>query len=885
MAIRYSHPPDENHDGVFLMQHLENVAARVKYVVPESAQTSAGEPLRDVVETLAYVHDFGKATTYFQQYLGELPGTPPNEQFRHHAPVGAFAAYYALETRGYDTETCLAGFVAVGKHHGTLPDIAKYVYDRTHRRANVSPGNQNAAEKQQTIIAKQLEDINNHVPDLASEIFQKATARNGTWKTFYEGFGKLLGKIESSVATTGTGIGIDRDALSDSCYEVVLECWGSLVLADKTSAASAARAETLSAETYAAERPALERLDKHVQELEASVNADPNGTRSERLNHYRSRARTAVLENAERFADDDGGVATLTLPTGMGKTLSGLSAALAIRNRINGDRIVYALPFTSIIDQVVDETEEIYETDTTGRLLTAHHHLSETTIRDKRDEEGNGSGADEADQNDDVGGMLAESWRAGLTITTFVQLFESLAGPSNKQSMKLPALRNSVVVLDEPQSLPLEWWKLVPRLIVMLTDRYDATVIAMTATQPRLFDDSTEFVDNPVELVDNPDAYFETTERVRYHLDASTERYIDTQENPKSYDDATLKLCEAVETNNSTLAICNTIDSARKLTNSVTETLPGLASVGNVYAEELKDARSIDDVKPKSIADRVTATGEQSLLHLSTRIRPVDRLHLIETAKELTDQGHTLLTVSTQLVEAGVDISFDQVYRDLAPIDSIVQAAGRCNRSFERNKGNVTVWWLDAPDNQEKTPAEAVYNQGTSLLPVVAETLESIQSDEDFIAEVSVARTAVEEYYKKLHRQKNVGKREYVTYVDEARGDELTKLSLIDQRRAIDVIVCRTSEERERIENIKKAVEQYDFLTANSLLDDLRTRQVSIPFYRSDSKEARELADLPPVHSDTDLRYVDPSKSEFVDFFDPVTGFVVPDSTVERRFL
>jgi hypothetical protein len=463
-------------------------------------------------------------------------------------------------------------------------------------------------------------------------------------------------------------------------------------------------------------------------------------------------------------------------------------------------------------------------------------------------------------------------------VTTFVQLFESLAGPTNNQSMKLPALRNAVVVLDEPQSLPLDWWKLVPRLVTLLTERYDATVIAMTATQPQLFDDATE-------LVDDPDAYFEATERVTYDLDPSTERYIDRQSDPKSYRDAATTLLEAVESNHSTLAVCNTIDSAKTLTERVTEGRTPFVTVGDAYADELDRTGTVDAIDPTALADRIIENGDRSVLHLSTRLRPIDRLRLIETAKVLTEREHPLLTVSTQLVEAGVDISFDRVYRDLAPIDSIVQAAGRCNRSFERDRGTVTVWWLDAPDDQDKTPAEAVYNHGPALLPVAAETLEAVRGEDDRLSETAVARTAVKRYYERLHEEKNVGTEEYVTFVDEARGDELAPLSLIDQRRAVDVIVCRTDGELETLEEIRTAIDRYEFDTVDTLMDDLRTKRVSVPIYRSDSREARELADLPPVHSETDVRCIDPSEPQFVDFFDPVIGFVVPDTTVERRFL
>lgn len=870
MAVRYSHPPEDDRDGVYLADHLEDVAERVEYIVPADATTPAGESVRDVVETLAYVHDFGKATTFFQQYLGEIPGSPDYDQFRYHAPIGSFAAYYALDARGFDTETCLAGFVAVAKHHGRLPDVAEYVYDRAHRRDGVSARNQNPAEKQQSAIWEQIRDIDGHAPDLAEQVFDDATDGAGDWASFRDGFVDLLADIEAVVGTTGSGPGVDRDALSEPCYALVLQCWGGLVLADKTSAAGAPNDPA----TYAAETPSAKRLDEHVREIEADASADPDGTHAERLNHYRSRARDSVLENVATFADDGGGVATLTLPTGMGKTLTGLSAAFALRDRLDGRRVVYALPFTSVIDQVVDEVEEIYETSTASRLLTAHHHLAETTIRD--DPGDTDARADEADRSDDVSGMLAESWRAGLTVSTFVQLFESLAGPGNRQSMKLPALRDSVVVLDEPQSLPLDWWKLVPRLVEILAERYGATVIAMTATQPQLFEDATE-------LVDDPDAYFAAAERVSYDLDASTERYLSDREGPKPYARAATELRAAFDTGESALAVCNTIDSARELTDRVTDAESTVVDVADEYADVLAEADDADAVDAMAVADRVETAGERAVLHLSTRLRPADRLTLIETAKELTDRGYALVAVSTQLVEAGVDISFDRVYRDLAPIDSIVQAAGRCNRSFERDRGRVTVWWLDAPGDQEKTPAEAVYNRDASLLPVAADTLESVREDVGTLTETAVARTAVEKYYRRLHENRNVGKRTYANYVDDARADELGDLSLIDRQRAVDVLVCRTDAERDLVEDIRRADGEYDFEKRRQLLDETKSLRISVPVYREDSETADAVRGLPELVPDENLRVLD--VRDYDSYFDGTTGFVVPESTVDHQFL
>lgn len=863
MDTIYAHPPENGRPGVELDAHLDDVATRVEHVVPEDAQTPADESLRAVAETLGYVHDFGKATTFFQNYLLD-DRHPEYEEYRYHAPIGSFATYYALDAQGFDVETCLAGFVAVAKHHGRLPDTAKYVHTRAHRRDGEASKSPNSAERQQNAIAKQIQNIDEHARNLAQTVFEDATAGHGEWGAFRDGFGSLLEEIETAVATSGTVPGVNRDALSESCYGLVLQCWSTLVLADKTSAAGADNEPG----TYAATPPSLDRLNTYVEGVEADVRADPDGTRAERLNHYRSRARERVLDNTERFAETGGGVATLTLPTGMGKTLTGLSAAFDLRDRLDGKRVVYALPFTSIIDQVVDEVADIYDTDATGRLLTAHHHLVETTIRDDQD-------AEEADRNDDISGMLAEGWRAGLTVTTFVQLFESLAGPANRQSMKLPALRDSVVVLDEPQSLPLDWWKLVPRLVSMLTEQYDATVVAMTATQPELFDDATE-------LVDDPDSYFEAVERVTYDLDTSVERYITDQSGPISYDAAAEALYDSLRAGESALAICNTIDSARELTERTRDRIKG-TDVARAYSDELAEVGNVTEVDATAIAERVASTGDDALLHLSTRLRPADRLTLIETAKELTRRGYPLVTISTQLVEAGVDISFDRVYRDLAPIDSVVQAAGRCNRSFERDRGRVTVWWLATPGEQTKTPAEAVYNRGASLLPVVAATLNAVRDGSGTLSETEVARTAVTRYYERLDEEKDVGKQTFADYVNEAKADELGRLSLIDQRRAADVFVSRTDAERELAERIREAHRTYDFETLDQLLDETKPLRISVPYYREDSETADAIRALPELIKDEGLYELD--VRQYGSHFDRTTGFVVPDSTVGHQFL
>lgn len=861
MAERYSHPADDGRPPVPLEDHLSDVAERIRLVVPPDTKTPFGSSVQSVGSVLGHVHDAGKLTTWFQEHIdGTRPSGPS-----HHSPLGALLAYNVLEETGHPSEECLAGFVAVAKHHGTLPNVAGYVFEQTAW----IPG-ESIENRQRESIIEQVENIDKGAADLAETIVEDASKGETTWAAFSEAirsktmFDRVASQVSNRLRTNHR-----TSSIPDEFYQCVVQLWSALVLADKTSAARAPRAG------FDHERPDRSTLSNFIDGLsDGSEDVPP---KESDLNEYRRSAREDVLDGVDDLLEADDRLATLTLPTGMGKTLTGLDAALTILERTSRSRVVYALPFTSIIDQVVAEVGEIFETDGTDTLLTVHHHLAETVVQleeefDDLDEE--------SDRGAHVSEMLGESWRSGLVVSTFVQLFESLAGPANTQSMKLPALYESVVILDEPQSLPHDWWKLVDRLVEILTTEYNAVVIAMTATQPKLFGDAVR------ELIDRPRRYFEAAERTEYVFDDSFDAFPDTETGPLGYDEATETFLDANNPGDDVLAICNTIDSAGALTDALRRQIDHV-DASRVLDELLLDNR-VEDVTGDLLADHVEAHADPvTIVHLSTRVRPCDRLILIDAIKKLTKRETSVYAISTQLIEAGVDVSFDRVFRDIAPIDSVVQAAGRCNRSFERDRGIVTLWWLDAPDEQHHTPGEAVYDRwGDSLLRLTKGVFDSLHADEaDRLNEPRVAWDGVREYYRRLLEEKRVGKREYVGFLEKAEGQSLRELSLIENRLAVEVMICRTEAERDQIDEIREAWNRFDFETVSERLQELRSRQVSIPIYQADSNEAKVLGTLPCVHGDTDIRFLDTTANEYDDFFDPTTGFVVPDSTVERRFL
>jgi len=514
--------------------------------------------------------------------------------------------------------------------------------------------------------------------------------------------------------------------------------------------------------------------------------------------------------------------------------------------------------------------------------LTVHHHLAETyTDIDGGDSR---SGSTES-PNTGAEALYGESWQATLVLTTFVQLFESVAGPRNTQSIKLPAIQDSIIVVDEPQALPIDWWPLVARLSTTLADQYNATLVLMTATQPRFIRALTDHPPTPLVDAGAHDRHVEflsANPRVTFVLDRSVTEYIESPDSatPVETEDAASRLLAAATTGdqNSVLAVTNTIASAADLHASLVETRRGRDSSGPLVSlgdgldvflsrkgrtEALRaairsggtdeESNSADassgesdrwattDADPdldalamqylRFLDGRVEDDGQPLVTAaLTTRLRPMDRAlliatmqHLLEPDTETPFDGCPLVVVSTQLIEAGVDVSFDRLFRDIAPVPSLVQAAGRCNRSLTDDTRRVTVWQLAGPDDAP-LPSR-IYTLGADKLRATRAALRQTMVDSsqrtavDQIAETTMITDAVNWYYRRLFAEQQgvtidgdgaeqpvrSGDRAAVSVDDalvraleKARGEELREASLIDDD-TIDVLVLVTEADRETL--------------------------------------------------------------------------------------
>ena len=245
--------------------------------------------------------------------------------------------------------------------------------------------------------------------------------------------------------------------------------------------------------------------------------------------------------------------------------------------------------------------------------------------------------------------LLIESWYSEIVITTFYQLLYSLISNKNRSLKKLHNINNSILILDEVQSIPPKYWKLLNVLLKEMAQKYNLWIIFMTATQPAIFSK-----DEMLPLINNEEQYFKQFDRVNYTFNLEKQGINEFNE---------YLLDEILSNEKDYLIVVNTIQNSIDIFKYLQN-----------YLEDIE------------------------LYYLSTNILPFERKQRISNIRKSTNRK---IIVSTQLIEAGVDIDVDIIYRDFAPIDSIVQTAGRCNRNQQKEKGTVNIIKLVDENNKE----------------------------------------------------------------------------------------------------------------------------------------------------------------------------------------
>jgi len=610
----------ESHPGRPLTEHL----LEVRDLLRGSAAARSFPDLPDA----GLSHDLAKGTIFFQDHL-HGQAVDQHQQLKTHALLSAVLFLrIGVEARAdrprEDSQFDRAFlFQVVRRHHGALHNLLDDL---------------SLSEDETRLLERQLAALD-------FEGMHKWLATQGAAPS--------SAAIPTSSDLTGLRVAIGRvlDRGGNHQHSMhrmqrALAAYGALIDADRDSAARIANLP----------RPPIEftraRLDMYRESLDRS-NVEPNVARS----------RAAVFDSAFRNAESDpwqgGRLWSLTVPTGSGKTLAAVSWALAVRERKERQTgrpcpIIYALPFTSIIDQNTAVLASICGQDAvrSGALAT-HHNLTDYGDLGIRED---GTSAR----------SWAEAWKAEVVGTTFVQIFNALFHARAADARRFARLPGGILILDEVQAIPAKLWPLTRFALSTLAAELDTDVLLVTATQPAIFEASDVREIGPVDpgLWTTFNRYDLSTELDELDKEALATRVLD-------------ELAHHGPT--SCLVVLNTVREALRL-----------------HERLASDPRL-----------------RQRVFHLSTNLRPKDRRGILSELRQASNAPPLL--ISTQVVEAGVDLSFDRVFRAIGPIDSIIQAAGRCNRHGVGERGNVIVV------RPEGNTATRIY--GPTLIGAAAEVL------------------------------------------------------------------------------------------------------------------------------------------------------------------
>jgi len=595
-------------------QLLKSHLENVAYLAEERAAKFGAEKLGKIE---GLTHDIGKYSSEFQRRLEGSGGKVD------HSTAGAQELY-----NKYPNRVGLALSYVVSGHHGGLPDGNKGAPRNLPERL---------AKKDLADYAAYHSEI--EIPTLENrDLINMPQAKDKTMAAF--SFSFCIRMLFSCL--------VDADYLDTERF--------------MNPEKYRARPDKISLEVL------VERLDVKLAQLAGKNQSSPSIINRERQN---------ILQRCIKMADAKPQLFTLTVPTGGGKTYSSLAFGLKHAVKYKKDRIIYVIPYTSIIEQNAQVFREALEIESEQGVVLEHHSNFDYP-------EGSFEDWDKAEKTHR---LASENWDMPVVVTTAVQFFESLYANKGSRCRKLHNMVNSVIILDEAQMMPIEYMKPCLWALAELTLNYGATVVLCTATQPAIKNLLPAGL-QPIEIMENP----EELQRVFKRVEA---KYVGDMAD----DEVAAAMAEKLQV----LTIVNTRRHARKLFDKLQEQI-----------------------------------GE-GIYHLSARMCPAHRkIILMEIRQKLRD-GKACRVISTQLIEAGVDVDFPSVYRSAAGIDSIAQAAGRCNREGRLNSGQVIIF----DPEKHGMPSKGRFGAVAGLTRSTARRLEQFGGE-------LLSLTAIEDYFRQL---------------------------------------------------------------------------------------------------------------------------------------
>ncbi|MDR4496847.1 MAG: CRISPR-associated helicase Cas3' [Candidatus Scalindua sp.] len=671
-----AHRREKDEEIHWLSQHLAEVSKK-------TGEFASKIGLKEQGEVIGLLHDIGKASQEFQQYIKSAVGliSPDEDDYVDatrnkgkvdHSTAGAQLIYSELSQNEKDALFSIQVLsICLASHHSGLIDC-------------ISPDGKNIflkrieKDKEKTHI----DEIVGKLSEQAEEFIKNRLQANNLTKGLIEKF-KLLKTADDSKETLCFKYGL--------LLRFLFSC---LIDADRLDTANF-------------EEPALKKLRHYGKYVNWKVLINRLNKKLEDFDSKGINAiRQKISQECRDFAVRPKGLYQLTVPTGGGKTFASLRFALHHADKHKMDRIIYVLPFTTIIDQNADEIRKVLEEkDKNGRYLNRvvlEHHSNLTPDEDTTKQK-----------------VLAENWDAPVVLTTNVQVLEALFGSGTQSVRRMHQLANAVIIFDEVQTLPVKCVQLFNTAVKFLVNDCGSTVVLCTATQPLLDKIIPKSRALPItakqQMIPNRRQLFDDLKRV--------EVTDETKVGGWSNDEITKLAGQKVLAASSVLIVVNTKSSAR-----------------NIY------------MLCKQISNVET-------YHLSTHMCPAHRLDVLNQVKKCLDpkDPKPVICVSTQLIEAGVDISFGSVIRFWVGLDSIAQAAGRCNRHCERRIPGQVLIINPAEENINRIEDIRIGKEKTERL------LGEFKDNPERLGNNIISPEAMEQYYQYYFYQRAKEMKYHVT--------------------------------------------------------------------------------------------------------------------------
>lgn len=720
-----------------MIDHLKSVADAGKFAAESKDNNLINKfYIADLCKIAGLCHDFGKATSYFQKYLNGEKCKDRNvnwKDLKNHPKLSAFFGLYLagkyvnehsliFENTGeqliYEFMPVLI-YIIIKRHHGNLDNLVDILNELC---AFNDPCNDMPEIFQKQMAALPEDEISAIIDKISKETLIKldiSEFENFIIPSNINKMGKALKKIYEKIKSTD---------LSSLFYYITEFMYSILIYADKEHAIFKEN------RVFAASNNIFNGnlVDKYY--YKKGFDNPVTKMNILRYDYYKD-----VTSMADKIGFENK-ILSITMPTGMGKTYTAISFALKLKERLeknnlslykNDDKnncfgndqkikIIYCLPFISVIDQNYEVFEKLLnelEVERTSENLIKYHSFTDSSyIKTKRSDNPDINVEDNEEYSGTKAKFLLENWQSEFIFTTFVQFFETFFTNRNSTALRFQNIANSIVILDEIQSVPHHYWKAINYAIKKISEYFNVYFILLTATMPLIFDSQK----SEIKEIANCNDHLNELKRIKINV----LNLFDEQKNfKKTSIEGLSNYVEDILKNNekqSLLIVLNTINSSQQL------------------YDNIKSKIEIDD-----------KLKEYNLYYLSTNIIPAHRLNRINKIKEELKKGCKVILISTQIVEAGVDIDFEYVIRDMGPLDSINQVGGRCNRNFINSKQGILELFYLYDNSRESRNIYSTLVYGSVLIDKTRDCLIEYARD-GFIDETDFRNTA-ETYFKKLN--------------------------------------------------------------------------------------------------------------------------------------